>query len=103
MAISRLTLPSGFDPTIVPFSGVSTPLSPIANPAMVDVPAFDAYTRLPSGLIAFQQLAAPSVSTLWLTTPRVPSGCTVYDEIADPLGILPGPVSETISLPSGAN
>ena len=58
--------PVGFTPTTVPGSDVSVPAVPIANPAMVDEPALDAYTNSPFGVMAFQQLALPRVGTLVL-------------------------------------
>src|SRR4051812_32025207 len=61
IAMSRLVLPAGFTPAMVPPIGVSDPLLPIAKPLIVADPAFDAYTHLPFGVMAFQQFAAPRV------------------------------------------
>src|SRR5262245_36979800 len=98
--MSRLAEPGGFTPTTVPASGVSAPWAPIAKPATDDVPAFDAYTNRPSGVTTFQQFAAPSVGTLWLTGSNDPSATIEYDEIAEPA---PPPVSDTSSAPFAAN
>ena len=71
-AISRLTDPSGFVPTTVPGNAVNTPVFAMANPEMVDEPALEVYTKLPSGATTFQQFAAPNVGTLLLMGDRVP-------------------------------
>src|SRR4051812_27780510 len=59
IAISRFVDPAGFTPTIVLDSGASAPLLLMENPAMDEVPAFDAYTNRPFGVTTFQQFAAP--------------------------------------------
>src|ERR1700731_5484069 len=64
MMISRFVAPLGFAATTVPGRGVSAPLAPIAKPEMVAEPAFETYTKRPSGGMAFQQFAAPSVGAL---------------------------------------
>src|ERR1700727_641575 len=100
--MSRLTLPCGLLPTMVLPIGVSVPCVPIENPAIFELPAFEAYTKLLLGVMAFQQLAAPKVGTLWLTAVSVSLDCTVSDEIAELWSPPAAPVSETMSLPSGA-
>lgn len=77
MAMSRLVLPLGLMPTIVLATGVNIPVALIANPEIVDVPAFEVYARLPFGVIALQQVAAPNVGTLVLIGDRVPFAATV--------------------------
>ena len=68
MALYRKALaePEGFKPTTVPGKGVSVPFVPIANPEIDAVPAFDVYTKRPSGVTTFQQFAAPRVGTVGL-------------------------------------
>ena len=77
MAMSRFVLPLGLVPTIVPARGVSDPLTPIANPEIVDVAEFEVYTKLPFGDTALQQVAAPNVGTLVLIGDSVPLAATV--------------------------
>jgi hypothetical protein len=86
MARSRFTAPGGLLPTTGPGRGVSIPVMPIAKPEILAEAEFPVYTKRPSGVIAFQQLAAPSVGTLALIAERVPSPLTAYDETAEPLG-----------------
>src|SRR5580692_7718741 len=93
-AISIFDEPVGLIARIVPGIGVSVPPLPIANPDMDPEPAFETYTKRPSGVTTFQQLAEPNVGTLLLIGTSVPLLCTEYEEIADKFGP-PGPVSET--------
>src|ERR1700756_110865 len=103
IAISKFVLPAGLVPTTVAPTGVSAPLTPIANPEIVDEPALDAYANFPLGVIAFQQLALPSVGTPRLMGVSVPFAATAYDDIVDALLPPAGPVSESTRAPSGAN
>src|SRR3954463_11347777 len=102
MAMSRFVEPAGFVPTMVLGSASSVPSSRIENPAIDEVPAFDAYTNRPSGVTTFQQFAAPSVGTLALIGSRDPSDPIEYDEIAELFGP-PPPVSDTMAVPCRAN
>src|SRR5690349_4597004 len=100
--MSRLVAPDRLLPTTVPASGVSVPSPAIAKPEIVEDPAFDTYTNLPSGVIAFQQFAAPNVGTLALIAVSVPLASTAYEVMAEPFATPAAPVSETIAAPLGA-
>jgi hypothetical protein len=67
------------------------PVALIEKPEIEEVPALETFTKRPSGVIAFQQLAAPRVGTLALIAVTVPCAATAYEEIAAVLP--PGPVS----------
>src|SRR5581483_8083710 len=100
IAISRLVAPDGFKPTTVPGNAVSAPFAPIAKPEIDEVPAFEAYTKRPSGVTAFQQFAAPKVGTAGLIANSLLSVWIAYEEIVELFG--PGPpVSDTMTAPLG--
>src|SRR6202021_78278 len=92
--ISDLGEPVGLIARIVPGIAVSVPPMPSAHPDIDPEPAFGTYTKRPSGVMAFQQLAEPNVGTLLLIGVSLPLLCTEYEEIADEFGALE-PVSET--------
>src|ERR1700747_3035716 len=100
--MSRFVALAGLAATTVPGRADKLPLAPIANPEIVDDPALETYTKRPSGVTAFQQFADPNVGTRLLIGSSVPPEATAYEDTADPLGTLAGPVSETIATPSGA-
>src|SRR5512146_3366577 len=73
------------------------------NPEMVDVAEFAVYRNFPFGVTTCQQVAAPAVGMLTLMGTSVPFGARAYDETAEVLPGVPGPVSEVIAKPFGAN
>ena len=81
--MSRFVLPVASVAATVPGKEVSAPSVPIANPEMVDVAELEVYTKRPSGVIACQQVAAPSVGTLALIGASIPLGSAAYDEMAE--------------------
>src|SRR6266850_88130 len=101
--MSRFVLPLGLVPTTVAPTGVKTPVALIANPEIVDEPAFEVKTNRPSRVTAFQQFAFPRVGIPVLIATRVPFAATKYEEIAEASLPPAGPVSDTSAAPLGAN
>jgi hypothetical protein len=102
IAMSMFVEPLGLIPTTVPGRAVSAPAAVIERPEIVEDPALEVYTNLPSGVTTFQQLAVPSVGTLVLIGTSVPSAPMEYEETADAFAA-PGQVSDTSAAPLGAN
>jgi hypothetical protein len=66
MARSISVLLLGRIPSTVPGKGVNAPVAFIAKPEIVDEAEFAVYTKRPSGVTSYQQVAAPNVGTLVL-------------------------------------
>lgn len=99
IAMSKLVLPAGLAATIAPPIGVRMPFWATLKPEIVLEPELDVYTNLPFGVMASQQLAAPSVGTAEPIGLTVALLLTVNDEIVEPSDTPDGPVSDTRTSP----